>query len=116
MYKVYGIPNCNTVKKTLDWLKEHKTKVEFHDYKKESISKSKLKAWCQQKGWEALLNKKSATWRALGTVAQSAVINEKAAIDLMASATSIIKRPVIEKNETVVAIGFDEKDYQNIFG
>ena len=116
MYTVYGIPNCDTVKKTLDWLKAHKINYEFHNYKTEGITASKLKNWCKQKGWELILNKKSATWRGLDAAAQSKITNEKAAIAFMTASTSIIKRPVIENEKgEVVAVGFDIKEYENIF-
>ena len=63
--KVYAIPNCNTVKKALDWLKAKKIAYEFHDYKKLGITSAILTSWCTQVGWEALVNKKGATWRQL---------------------------------------------------
>ena len=115
MYTVYGIPNCNTVKKTLDWLNEHKIKYAFHNYKKEGITAAKLKSWSKQKGWEILLNKKGTTWRGLDETVQASITNEKKAIALMAEFTSIIKRPVIEKGEIVIAVGFDENEYEKTF-
>jgi arsenate reductase-like glutaredoxin family protein len=60
--KVYAIPNCNTVKKALDWLKAHKVSYVFHDYKKLGITATLLQQWSKQVGWESLLNKKGATW------------------------------------------------------
>jgi Spx/MgsR family transcriptional regulator len=115
MYTVYGISNCDTVKKTLDWLNKHQIKYQFHNYKKEGITIAKLKNWSKQKGWEILLNKKGTTWRGLDVAVQASITNEKKAIALMAEFTSIIKRPVIEKEETIVAVGFDEKEYEKIF-
>lgn len=115
MYTVYGIPNCDTVKKTTDWLTAHKITFSFHNYKKEGITASKLKSWCKQKGWEVLLNKKSSIWRGLDTTEQSKITTEKAAIALMAISSSIIKRPVIENGETIIVVGFDEKEYEKIF-
>ena len=116
MLTIYGIPNCDTVKKTLDWLKTHKINYQFHNYKTEGITSGKLKSWCKQKGWELILNKKSATWRGLDAVEQNKVSNEKAAIVVMTAFTSIIKRPVIENEKgEVVSVGFDSKEYQNIF-
>lgn len=104
---VYGIPNCNTIKKTLDWYKKKNIQVEFHDYKKSGIKKEKLSQWCKEVGWEALLNKKSTTWRSLSIEEQQKITNEKAAIALMASYMSIIKRPVIEMNGKII-VGFNE--------
>ncbi len=115
MYTVYGIPNCNTVKKALDWLNEHKVPYEFHDYKKKGISADKLQSWASQKGWEPLVNKKGSTWRQVDPAVQAAIVNEKAAISLMQEKTSVIKRPLIEKNNKVVALGFDEAAYGEAF-
>ena len=115
MYIVYGIPNCDTVKKTRDWLSKHKIAYEFHDYKKQGITTQKLKAWSNQLGWESFLNKKGTTWRALDPVIQATIINEKAAISLLVEHTSMIKRPLIEKGDKVVALGFNEADYAKLF-
>lgn len=116
MITVYGIKNCDTVKKSLDWLTAHKIKYQFHNYKTDGITVTKLKSWCKQKGWEVLLNKKSATWRGLDTATQNKIVNEKAAIDLMTASTSIIKRPVIENEKgEIVAIGFDATIYESVF-
>jgi Spx/MgsR family transcriptional regulator len=115
MYTVYGIPNCNTVKKALDWLNKHKVSYTFHDYKKQGITAEKLQSWSKQTGWESLLNKKGTTWRQLDAAAQAAVTTEKAAIHLMQEKSSIIKRPLIEKKDKVVALGFDEAVYEKVF-
>jgi arsenate reductase len=115
MYIVYGIPNCDTIKKTLAWLKNHKIEHTFHDYKKSGISAQILGPWSKQRGWESILNKKRTTWRKLDAAKQATIINEKAAISLMEKNTSMIKRPVIEKEGIVVAIGFDEAVYKKVF-
>jgi arsenate reductase len=115
MYIVYGIPNCDTVKKVLTWLQNHKIPYQFHDYKKEGITPAKLKNWAGQVGWETILNKKSTTWRELDAKTQASVINEKAAIALMTAHTSSIKRPVIEKDEKVITVGFNEAAYEKLF-
>ena len=75
--KVYGIPNCDTVKKVLAWLKKNNIAFEFHDYKKLGISQEKLIQWTAEVGWEKLVNKKGTTWRALTAEQQAAVKNEK---------------------------------------
>ncbi len=111
MMKVYGIPNCNTIKKALGWLKQNKLPHEFHDYKKEGITKEKLKEWCDQLGWETVLNKKGTTWKTLSEEEKSAVKNQRAAIKLMVEKPSMIKRPVIE-NDGALLIGFDEDEYK----
>lgn len=112
MLTVYGIKNCNTVKKGLDWLTKHKIEYQFHDYKKEGITKAKLKAWIDQVGWEPLVNKKGTTWRQLDEAVQTKVTNAKHAIELMTEKTSVIKRPLIESNGKVLVLGFDEEAYK----
>ena len=115
MYIVYGIPNCDTVKKALAWLNNHKIPYQFHDYKKLGITAAKLTNWTGQLGWDTVLNKKSTTWRSLEPAVQASVTNEKAAIKLLLANTSGIKRPLIEKAGKLVAVGFDEALYAKIF-
>jgi len=113
-YIVYAIPNCNTVKKALDWMKANKIPYSFHDYKKLGISNAQLTNWSKQVGWEALINKKGTTWKLLGPEVQSAITNQKAAIALMAEKTSVIRRPLIEKDGNLIALGFDEIAYKKL--
>jgi arsenate reductase (glutaredoxin) len=108
---VYGIKNCDTVKKSLTWLKENGISFEFHDYKTEGISKKKLTKWSQQVGWEVLLNKKGTTWRNIDPETQQTIDNEESAVELMEKNTSVIKRPVIEQNGQVLFVGFDAEKY-----
>jgi len=112
---VYGIKNCSTVKAALEWLKKKKIDYEFHDYKSKGISETKLKDWSKQVGWESLVNKRGTTWRQLDEAVQKNVTNEKSAIALMREKTSVIKRPLIEKDGKVLALGFDEEVYKKIF-
>jgi arsenate reductase (glutaredoxin) len=112
---LYGIINCNTVKNAVTWLNSKKVKFEFHDYKSKGITEEKLKAWSKQVGWENLVNKRGTTWRQLDESTQQKITNEKAAITLMLEKTSVIKRPLIEENGKVVALGFDESIYSEVF-
>ncbi len=112
---LYGIKNCNTVKSALDWLKKNKVEFEFHDYKKSGITTSKLADWSKQVGWESLVNKRGTTWRQLDEAVQNKITTEKAAIALMLEKTSVIKRPLIEKNGKVILLGFDEIEYTEKF-
>jgi arsenate reductase len=112
MKTVYAIPNCNTVKKALDWLKANKVAYEFHDYKKKGIAATQLTAWSKQVGWETLINKKGATWRQLPKEIQATITTQKAAIALMMEKTSIIRRPLIEEDGKIIALGFDETEYK----
>jgi arsenate reductase (glutaredoxin) len=111
---LYGIKNCDTVKKALTWLKAKKIAFDFYDYKTEGITEAKLKTWCQQVGWESLLNKRGTTWRKLDEATQASVNNEAAAIKIMLNNTSIIKRPLVEKSGKVLALGFDEVIYSTL--
>lgn len=107
---IYGIKNCNTVKKALDWLKDNGKTFEFHDYKSKGVSDQKLKEWSQQIGWESLVNKKGMTWRQLDQSVKDGVINEGSAIALMKEKTSVIKRPLIEDGGKVISLGFNEEE------
>lgn len=111
---IYGISNCDTIKKTLEWFTKNKIPFIFHDYKRSGITKEKLMAWCKQVGWQVLLNKKSSTWRALSPVVQIKVTSQLAAIKVMIENTSIIKRPVTEVANNLL-IGFNEIEYLRAF-
>jgi arsenate reductase (glutaredoxin) len=111
---VYGIKNCNTVAKALNWLKENQIDFEFHDFKKQGISESKLKEWADQLGWEALINKRGTTWKKLDIEIQNSIVSEDSAFKLMQEKTSLIKRPVIETDDTILS-GFDEEKYKAMF-
>jgi len=108
---VYGIKNCNTVKKALTWLDENNIPYTFHDFKKEGVSLDKLETWEQQIAWESLVNKRGTTWRQLSPEAQHAVVDTASANALMQEKTSVIKRPVIESPAGVI-LGFDADEYQ----
>jgi len=112
---LYGIKNCNTVKNAVNWLNSKKVKFEFHDYKSKGITEEKLKVWSKQVGWESLVNKRGTTWRQLDESIQQKITNEKAAIALMLDKTSVIKRPLVEDDGKVIALGFDESIYKEVF-
>ena len=112
---VYGIKNCDTVKKALTWLDKKKISYEFHDYKAKGISKEKLKAWTKQVGWETLVNKKGMTWRQLEDAVNEKVVDDSSAIALMEEKTSVIKRPLIEVGDEVMSVGFDEKEFAKVY-
>jgi len=109
--KIYGIKNCNTVKKALDWLEKNHIAYEFQDFKKLGVQENTLKRWEKVVNWESLVNKKGMTWRALSDDEKAAVIDEKTANRLMMEKTSVIKRPVIESPKGLI-VGFDEKIYE----
>ena len=112
--KVYGIPNCNTVKKARTWLSDNGLDYEFHDFKKQGITAGKLHEWCAVFGWEKVLNKKGTTWRNLSSEVQGQVKDEATAIAVLLENTSAIKRPVVEQDGKAVLISFDEEDYSKL--
>ena len=112
--KLYGIPNCNSVKKAFDWLNERKLAYEFHNYKKAGITKNILADWCKKVDWQKLVNKQGTTWRNLDPEVQKAITNKTAAIQLMMEQTSVIKRPVIEFGDQLL-VGFDEAAFEAAF-
>ncbi len=108
---VYGIKNCNTVKKGLDWLKANELEFEFHDYKARGISKEKLESWSAQIGWEKLINKKGMTFRKLTDEEKKQTETKEGALAMLMQKTSMIRRPLIERDGKVLALGFDEAEY-----
>ncbi len=107
--KIYGIPNCNTVKKTLDWFRLHEIEFEFHDFKKLGVDRLKLEEWSKQLGWESLLNKRGTTWKMISPEIQNSITSKDSAFKLMQDKVSVIKRPVIETNSGLVLLGFNEE-------
>lgn len=115
MIKVYGIPNCNSVKKAFDWLTAAGISFEFHNYKKEGISAEKLDEWLTVLPWEKLVNRAGTTFRKLTDEEKAAINDISSAKAYLLTQTSAIKRPLIEKDEQVVALGFDEEFYKTMF-
>jgi Spx/MgsR family transcriptional regulator len=109
---VYGIRNCDTMKKARAWLDAHDVVYEFHDYKLSGISRETLTAWVKTVGWEVLLNRAGTTFRKLPDAAK-ANITERKAIDLMLEQPSMIKRPVLARGRTLL-VGFSEERYSAI--
>jgi arsenate reductase len=110
MIKLYGIPNCDTMKKARKWLDAHGLDYEFHDYKKAGVPEAELKKWVKKAGWEILLNRRGTTWRKLDDKTKDG-INEASAIKLMLAQPSMIKRPVLVSGKTLL-VGFSEEDYK----
>lgn len=109
---LYGIKNCDTMKKARTWLDEHGVAYAFHDYKTEGVAKAKLEAWAGEVGWEVLLNKAGTTFKKLPEKDREGV-TEKKAIALMAAQPSMIKRPVLE-GAGVLLVGFKPEAYQRV--
>lgn len=112
--KLYGIPNCNTVKKARDWLEANGVAYEFHDFKKQGLDQTTVNNWLTQQPWEKLVNRAGMTWRNLTDAEKTAVTDNGSASALMLSKTSVIKRPILEDKQKILALGFDETVYQQI--
>ena len=107
---LYGIPNCDTVKKARAWLTEHGVAYEFHDFKKQGVTPEQLSAWCAAVGWEVLLNRRGTTWRRLDAALQASVSDAASAVRLMQEQPSVIKRPVTDWGDALT-INFDSQDW-----
>jgi arsenate reductase len=112
--RLYGIPNCDTVKRAVAWLREHRVDHDFHDYKKLGAPPELLAGWTKRVDWERLLNRSGTTWRKLGDGDKSGAANERGALLLMSSQPSLIRRPVLDYNAQLV-IGFDADAYARLF-
>jgi Spx/MgsR family transcriptional regulator len=102
---LYGIPNCDTVKKSRQWMAENGHEALFHDFKKQGVPES-IEAWEKKVGWEALLNRKGTTWRKLDADVQARVTDANSALALMREQPSVIKRPVVVWGRGQVTVGF----------
>lgn len=110
--KLYGIANCDSVKRARSWLAQNGRDHEFIDFKKSGVPPARLDAWLAAAGWENLLNRKGTTWRRLGDHERDAVVNAGSARGLMLSQPSIIKRPVVEWDDGRITVGFDADDWR----
>lgn len=111
---MYGIKNCDTIKRARDWLASKKIEYSFHDYKTQGIDKPTLEGWIKKVGWEVLLNRAGTTFKKLPD-ADKEGLTEKKAIALMLAQPSMIKRPVVEKKGKIT-VGFKPELYEKAFG
>jgi arsenate reductase len=114
MLKVYGIPNCDTVKKATVWLKNKGIAYEFHDYKKLGISEAKLEEWLTQVPYDKLINRAGTTFKKLTDEEKAKITDNASAIALMLEKTSVIKRPIVESDK-ILAVGFKVEEYDEVF-
>jgi arsenate reductase len=110
---IYGIKNCDTMKKARAWLDQHGVEYAFHDYKTAGIERGKLEGWAKKAGWETLLNKAGTTFRKLPDKDKEG-LTEKKAIALMLAQPSIIRRPVLELGGGKLLVGFNPEQYEAI--
>jgi arsenate reductase len=110
---IFGIKNCDTMKKAFAWLDDRDVRYQFHDYKSAGIDLPRLKDWSKRVGWETLLNTRGTTWRKLSP-AQQANLDENKALRLMSENPSLIKRPVLENGKALL-VGFVPERYTDAF-
>jgi arsenate reductase (glutaredoxin) len=111
---VYGIPNCDTVKKARGWLTDHGVSHQFHDFKKQGVPLPLVEQWIAARGWETLLNRRGPTWRKLDAATQASVIDAASAIAVMAANSSVIKRPVVQWPSGETTVGFDATAWERL--
>ncbi len=107
---IYGIKNCDTMKKARAWLEKHGVAYEFHDYRTAGIEREQLARWCKKVGWEALLNRSGTTFRKLPDKDKDG-LNAAKAMKLMLAQPSMIKRPVLDLGGGKLLVGFKPDDY-----
>lgn len=112
MLRLYGIPNCDTVKKARAWLSDSGVDYQFVDFKKDAPTVPLLKAWARQVGWETLLNRAGTTWRKLDEATQAQAVDEAGAVALMAAQASVIKRPVVDWGDGRLSVGFKPERFE----
>jgi Spx/MgsR family transcriptional regulator len=108
---VYGIPNCDTVKKARDWLSASGVDYQFHDFKKTGVPEDALADWLQALGWETVLNRKGTTWRKLDAAVQATVTDAASAAAVMRENPSVVKRPVVRWPNGRVSVGFSPAQF-----
>lgn len=111
---VYGIPNCDTVKKARVWLSEQGITYQFHDFKKQGVPAERLPDWMQAVGWEKLLNRQGQTWRKLDAATQASITDAASAAAFLQQQPSAIKRPVVQWPSGTITIGFNAEDWQQL--
>ena len=102
---LYGISNCDQVRKTLGWLRQNGIEYRFHDYRVDGIERVMLERWCSHLPWNSLLNRRGLTWRSLDEATRAQVVDQTSAIELMMAHPTLIKRPVIEFEDRLL-LGF----------
>jgi arsenate reductase len=111
---LYGIPNCDQVRKARAWLAGHQVPHVFHDFRKNGIDRAMIATWLVHQPWEVLLNRRGTTWRGLDEARKATVVDGDSAAALMLENAAVIKRPVLV-HDNAVHVGFSENLYQKLF-
>jgi arsenate reductase (glutaredoxin) len=112
--KIYGIRNCDTMKKAFAWLEANGIAYDFHDYRNEGVPPGKLKEWASRRGWEKLANTRGTTWRRIPDAQKAGGLDEARALALLETYSSAIRRPIVESGQKLL-IGFDPDEYRSAF-
>lgn len=115
MLTMYGIKNCDTIKKARRWLEAHQIAYQFHDYRADGLDRAQLDTFIAELGWQALLNTRGTTWRKLDESLRNSIDNADAAAALMLEMPAIIKRPLLCAPGKPMLLGFSESSYQQFF-
>jgi arsenate reductase len=110
---LYGIKNCDTVKKARNWLTGHEVDYQFHDFREQGIQREVVTAWVSQLGWETVLNKRSTSWKQLDEASRAAM-DTNSAIDHIVANPTLVKRPLLDRDGRF-SVGFNSSDFQNYF-
>lgn len=113
MTTLYGIKNCDTIKKARRWLEEHHIEYTFHDFREDGLAPSQIQQWVAELGWETLVNKRSTTWKTLDETTKAA-LDDKTVIDVIAKSPTLIKRPLLDTG-TSRHVGFKAAEYDTLF-
>ena len=112
MITLYGIPNCDTVRKARAWLSEHHVEHAFHDLKKQGVPSPQIDRWLQAAGWETLINRRGTAWRGLDEATKASVVDAGSARAVALAWPSVIKRPVVEWADGTVTVGFAPERFE----
>ncbi|CQJ29703.1 A glutathione-dependent thiol reductase [Yersinia mollaretii] len=113
LYKVYGIKNCDTIKKARRWLEEQSIAYQFHDYRVDGLSDERLQGFIDKLGWEPLLNTRGTTWRKLPEAQRAGITDAQSAKELMLAQPAMIKRPLLVAANGEMLLGFNIESYQS---
>ena len=113
MITVYGIKNCDTVKKACNWLVRNNIAFQFHDFRNDGLTQTKVRQWTSLVAWDKLINRRGSTWRALSDQDKTGIDSSRA-LQLMVERPTLIKRPVVEY-DTSITVGFSQESYAEIF-
>ncbi|HPW85332.1 MAG TPA: ArsC family reductase [Rhodoferax sp.] len=112
MTTLYGIPNCDTVKKARTWLTDHGVDYAFHDFKKQGVPQPQIDTWLAAVGWETLINRKGTAWRGLDDATKAAVVDAASARAVALASPSVIKRPVVQWADGTITVGFTPERFE----